>query len=800
MSAWIVLRTLVRSRAFTFTSICTITLAVSLAAVVFAVVDGVLFKPLPYPASDRLFAVSGGGNPGAPALSPKDVEYLRGADPRIAITSFGHVTGVRLDAAPETQLWSVAVERNFFDVVGRHPLVGGFTAEHFAGQDPIGMPLHAIVSYPVWRDRLGSDISAIGRALDFVGRRVVVVGVLPHDFVFPDRAGRVRPDVLFPLRFAEKTAHDRWARSITAIARIEPGLPADQAHVMLSAALAAHVGEYPPRPRNNPGPYESVNMRPLDSYLGQAERPLFRLAFGGALLLVLLGCVNVGSLLAARGRDRERELAIRVAIGARGRDIARLLLLEATLLAAVASILGVVVAAPLLRGSLLLLPDSLLLLKTPAIDWRVMAFAISAAVVTMTLVSVVSMGPVLRLALTQSFAGNENNTPRMRSWTRMSMLALESAIGITLVVAGSLIVASFINIRSENVGFEREGLAVLEVMLPGATTPEEQRGRHARVLDRIEASPSVKAVAMLHAPLMERSSAGTEFAPPPGALGVEGGPMVHDIPVSGRFFEVAGLHLRDGRLMTREEAAGPMTVAVVSEGTARKYWPGTRAVGQVLDSGDNKRRVTVIGVVVDAATASQVDSRGSIYLPASAARSSWTVYLIRTARDPQVVVREIALAVNRQVEGVRVRRAESFERALAGSTRLERFQTLLFGTAAAAGLVLLSVGIAGLVAMSVARRLRELGIRTALGARRRALVTMIVLDHLRPVVIGTGAGLIASWWTSKLLSRYLYEIEPHDLTVWVMAVAGLFTVAVVASWIPAARASRVDPAVVLRAQ
>ena len=237
----------------------------------------------------------------------------------------------------------------------------------------------------------------------------------------------------------------------------------------------------------------------------------------------------------------------------------------------------------------------------------------------------------------------------------------------------------------------------------------------------------------------------------------------------------------------------------ISEATAREYWPQSRAVGQTLIS--KERSVTVVGIVEEARFGAQDETRmGEIYLPARLSPSTWKVYLVRTAGDPGGVVRQAALAIQTDVPGVLVRRAESFDSALLKSVRVHRFRTVLFCASAAAGLFLLAVGIAGLVATGVARRVREIGIRGALGAQRGQLVTMVILDHLRPALGGVAVGLLASWWTTRLLSAYLYEIDAHEPVVWAAAALGLLVVAVVAAWIPARRASAVDAMVVLRAE
>jgi hypothetical protein len=314
------------------------------------------------------------------------------------------------------------------------------------------------------------------------------------------------------------------------------------------------------------------------------------------------------------------------------------------------------------------------------------------------------------------------------------------------------VLASFIVLRAEDPGFAPEGLAVLEVRMTGAPTRADVQTLQDQVIARLRQAPRISAVATLGVPLLENMFGGSMFESPPGARPH----YANDVPVSGPFFDVARLTLLDGRLLTEAEIEGGQPLAVV---------------GEVLIG--KTQTVTVVGVVEEARFGAQDDTRaGEIYLPGSLSNTSWKVYLLRTGGDPDVVVREAALLLHRDVAGVLVRRAESFESALWNSVRLHRFRTVVFGVSAAAGLLLVAVGIGGLVATGVARRVREIGI---------------------------ALGLLASWWTTRLLDAFLYRIDAHNPAVWAAAALGLLLVAASAAWIPARRASAVDPMVVLKA-
>jgi putative ABC transport system permease protein len=803
------IRSLFRSPAYAATSIGTIALTIALGATVFAIVDGVLFKPLPYRDPHQVFYVVGSSREASSptaALSWRDVTYLREADPRIQVTAFAAGLALTHPDRPDITVWTAAVPRNFFDVLGQQPLVGGFAESDFGRTFGPADVRAAIVSHAFWQQRLGGDPAAVGRTVDMMERRFLIAGILPRDFVFPSYDGRRRPDFLLATSAAQENQTDRWARAVPGIARIPDGMSRDEATAKLSAALAARASEYTALPQEmQPGPYIAVEMEPINEIAGANERRFFRAAFAGAALIVLLGAINVAGLFGAKSRDREREIAIRSALGAGRRQLVGVLISEALLIAIFGGIAGVLIAGPALMALLTVLPDTMLLLKPARIDWRVLIFAFVGAVIPLVLFASLPAAAAISRAPAHRLAGATTTTPRERRWGRQTLLVAESAIGILLLLAGSLTLASFVTFRAEDVGFDSERIAMVEMAVVGRPPAQERAALHARAVARIRQVPGIVDVAYVLAPLFENLYAGSTFTSPAGSRPV----MASAIGVSASFFDVAGLSLVDGRYLSRAEIESRQPVVVVSEGTARAFWPGRRAVGQVLES-RSTAGVTVVGVVEEAKFGSQAeDQRGfggttEIYLPEGfapgyrAAQSARWMVLAKTA-NPDAAVSDLRLILRRDVPGVAVRRAESLDSAVAKSVRLYGFRTLVFSIAGGAGLLILLVGVIGVVASGVARRVREIGIRSALGAEQSVLTSMIVLEHLRPVMLGVAAGLLLAWWSTRLLSAFLYQIDPHEPIVWATAAMMLMVAAAAAAWIPARRASAVDPVTVLRA-
>jgi len=777
-------RMLRRSPWFAVTSIGTVALAISLAATVFAVVDGVLFKRLPYRDPDSLVLLfraiddparlaqlrQGTGRSGEP-FSAVDLQKWTATD-AVSIASFatnfglGPVAGG--DVAETT--WAARVDRSFFDVLGMRPLVGGFREEHFRRPFESGkLSAHpAIVSYRLWRRVGGVDGALPDRPLHVGDGTLDVVGVLPPDFVFPAAFARTAPDVLLPLEVTPN------ARSLQGIGRLAAGVSHAEARERLGGVL----------------------LEPLTAALGSRERPIFRMTLTAVIAVVLLGSLNVAVLLSARRLDRTGELAVRTALGASTAQLLQLLVAEATVIAAVGACVGVAAAKPMLDAVLILLPTGYLLIKPPNIDARVLAFALAAA--TSTLLAFAAW-PAFRAARNSAYAGLRQASGATRAgarWRRVA-LAAQSAIGILVVLSGTLLLAGFATLWREDAGIDRSETAVVDVTARGIRDPAQRTAaldEAVRVASRV---PGVTRVSGFGGAFLRNAIGGSAFEAPPGALDV----IAQDVPVSAGFFATAGIQLLAGRLLADDEIEAGWPVAVVSDNLARAFWPGREALGQLLSG--PRGAVTVVGIVKDVRTVGLEERQPTveIYVPmAIAAPQRDRVLFLRAAGDPDDVAREVAAAIRRALPDVMITRAESIDSALAGTVRTRQFQTVLFGAFACAALVLLGVGMFGAVAMNTAARSREIGVRMALGATAARVRRMVIGENLAPVVAGVLIGGTGAWWTTAFLASLIYGVGAHDPRLWALAASFVLATALGAAWLPARRASRVDPQVVLRAQ
>ena len=781
----VALRSLARAPWFTLACVTTIALSIALAATVFAVVDGVLFKPLPYPDADRLALLfraiddpvrreqlrEGTGRAGS-QFSAADLDSWRQADSRLSVSAFavnfgiGPVAGIGIS---DETTWAARVDRAFFEVLGRRPLVGGFSDEHYRLPFQMGkLSAHpAVISYRLWR-RWQPD-GGLPRDLLRVGDGTLqVVGVLPHDFVFPMAFGRTAPDVLLPLEVTSEV------RALQGIVRLDP-------YVSLATAAEQLRGAV---------------LEPVESALGTRERPAFRLMFGAVVAVILLASLNVAALLAARGRDRAVELAVRSALGASAGRLIQLMLVEALAIALAGAAIGVLAAEPLLNLATVILPSGYLLMKPPAIDLRVVAFAVVSAAATLL---AFGAWPAVRAARASAVTGvrQQGSTTRSRTIWRRVALAAQSAIGILVVLAGTLLVAGFATLWQEDVGLDREGTAVVDVTARSIDDPVRRQAVMDEAVRIARRTPDVDAASALTGPFLRNAIAGSSASPPPGARDV----IAQDVAVASGFFETAGIRLLSGRFPTDQELDGGRPVAVVSEGLARAYWPDREPLGQVLSAPG--AALVVVGVATDVRIAGleEQEKTAEIYLPMRVARPARDrVLLLRTRGNADAVARQVAAAILRERPELMVTRAESIDSALSSTVRTRQFQSTLFGAFAVATLALLGAGMFGVVAMHTASRSREIGVRMALGATASAVRRMVVVESLIPVLAGILLGGAVAWWTTGLLANLIYGVAPHSPRLWSTAAAFVVTTAALAAWLPSLRASRIDPQSVLRTQ
>jgi predicted permease len=790
---------------YALTTVGVLSVGIGLTTVAFAVVDGVLFKPLPFARAGELYLVRADVSTSPhllpPAVSRRDVNAWKHASPDLAITVIGNTSRSR----------GASIDDHFFEITGTRPLFGGFSAADFewAGTaERTGQRITPVLlTYRYWLKEFGGDPGVVGRTIIRTKREAFVsgiriAGVLPDGFVFPLDVGEPQPDMLTPL---PRDRHESSARELHVIARVaRTGEPIVVAERLRAASRS--LPEAPPPRGHSPGallqrvPFDEVQLIPLVDHLARHERPAFVLVLAASGVLLLLACVNVAGLVAARNIERRRDLAIRTALGATPWALTRALLAELALPAFVAAGLALLVAKPLLVWTVNLLPPTVILLKDPAIDHRVFVAALLLTLATCALVAVWPARLAARLGTTGRFDGAEATATRPVRRFAQPLVATQVALGFVLQTGGGLTVSSLAAAWQTDPGYRRDRMVLLELFVNEAASRRE-------TFEKLEALPALLqtvdgvgavAISTIRPFFSQRANVWTDVLPEGWTGDIAG---VSSRQVSSNYFDVMGLRLVDGRWPSAGEW-NEGRVAIVSQGAARMLWPDRNPLGRRLlpRQKPGAAPMTVIAVVADARyVALDADPMGDVYLRGVLEPGRYGGFFhVRTTAPADAVLQSILGALAGR--GYLIVQASTHEDALFASVKHRALPAWLFGSLGLGALVVLGTGVFGLLAMSAAQRTREVGIRVALGASRGRVVRLLVREQALAVGLGLGAGALVSLWAVRLLESQLYGVRAHDPLVWASVASTLAAIAVIATLFPAFRAARADAAQALRAE
>jgi putative ABC transport system permease protein len=799
-------RRLGRTPWYSVTAVGVIALGMSLSTTAFAVVDGVLFKPLPYRAPGELYAVAGAFSqlpptPGKPrvitAASLRDIEAWSAVSAPATLAGFD-LSGAPLPIGGGDMRPRVAqVDAHVLDVLGVTPLIGGFRPEHFLGRSAIRPVL---ITYGLWQRLFEGSSSIVGQVVGPPEDRVEIVGVLPRGFVFPSASSRLVTDLITPLVADDRSRNDVRSRWLTVIGRIPSGVPVSEIESRLTNAMRTVASTWPmvtlpagatETMRITRGPADVASLRPLGEVLTFADAPVSRIVFGGAVFLVLLSALTVAGLTASRLEDRRSELTVRRALGGSSGRIVRLLAFENAVVVLAGAVLAGVAAAPLLSITLALMPPGLMYLKPPVLDARVVIFGVLASMSIVTVVTLWASRSISRG--TPGDLGARATAGRTSTRARSVLIAAQVAVALAMAVGGALLATSLARVWGEDPGFNTDRAATIRLNgRPGATADTLND-----VLNTLRGLPGVVAAGGLGEPFLDRAFNGNEFELPASASKDK---EAEGLSVTKGYFEAAGLRVISGRLPTDEELDRGAPVLAVSELVAKSYWPGAQAIGQRLKRDDDGREFEVIGIVADARYLSlDRDPSGAIYSSlAFQARPTLINVMMRFDSDAASSVVAAAEVISSRFPMYFVRSARTVTSSLGESIRARRFQTWLFSGFGVAALVLTGAGVLGVMAMTTARRTREVGIRMAVGASRSDVISHLLREQMLTVSAGLIAGAGLAIWAARFVRAFLYKLDVYDPWVWTAAIVTVLATATVGTLLPAIRASKVDPVTALR--
>jgi predicted permease len=790
-------RTLRRDAGFTTFAILIVGLGIGASSTVFSVVNTLLIRPLPFRDPDRLVWIANDDTSGLSGQTTQVGHFIdlrdqnRSFSDLAAYFAFYGVGDSRLTGQGEPErLSGVPVSQNFFPLLGVQPQLGRlFSAEECKWNGPKAV----LLSHGLWERRFASDPGIVGRALTLNDEPVTVVGVLPASFDFASVfAPGSHIDLYFPFPLSPET--NRWGNTLAIIGRFKPGVTVESARAELGV-LAEQIRRAHPERNNFEG-----KLRLLRGHVTGRIRPALVVLACAVGVVMLIVCANLSNLLLARTATRQKEIAIRTALGAGRRRLIRQMLTESVALSCCGAALGLILAIVGTRSMAHLNAISIPLLQSVRTDTTALGFTLAMAVLTGL---IFGLAPALQISTTAIHdalkdTSRSSTEGKKRSWIRSSLVVSEIAFACVLLVGAGLLIRSFVRLLDVNLGFRPERAAALRVD-PDTRyrTQAQQNAYFDEVLRRVKAVPGIGAAGLTDAlPLGRNRSWG---APAKGQVYPKGKfPIAFVRVVSDGYLGAMGIPLRAGRDIAERDTPSTEPVILINETMARTLFPGESALGKIVRACGERQ---VIGVVGDVRHLALEQGAGmEMYLPIRQCRDFSSVDLVvRTTLSPAELASGVRAALKPIEPNLPGNEFRTLQQLVDKAVSPRRFVVLLLGGFAVFALVLASLGIYGVISYSVSQRTQEIGIRMALGASAGDLRARIILQTLGLAAVGMLLGVGASWVLARALSGFLFGVTASDPVTFIGMLSVLTAVAAMAGYIPAHRASRIDPMVALRA-
>ena len=802
-----------RTPIVTATGLITVALGVGGSTAVFSVVYAVMMRPLPYPAPDRIVELFE-DNPQAnrPLFRVSTLNYLSWAERATsieALAAFGSAGFTLTDHGEPERLSGGAITASMFSVLGLPLLAGrGFRAE----DERPGAQRVALIAEALWRRRFGGDPAIVGQTITLDGERCQVIGVVPRAF---REAGRAQidsaggsPQIFVPLTI-DPARESRGNRVVRVVGRLRPGVSLDRARDEMRRIAAAIEQEFP---ATNKG--WGVRLKTVyDSMLDERVRPSLLVLLAAVGMVLLIACANVANMLLARSISRQRELALRTALGAGRSRLVRQLVTESLCLAVVSGASGLLLAVFAVQTLRVMLPPTLPRIDEIRVDATVLGVGLLLSLGSGLVMGLIPAMRASRVALVPSLVQQGKGLAgSSRTLLRHGLVVAQMALATMLLVGAALLLQSFVRLQHVRLGFEPEGVITARISLPRARYPDGARtlGFHRRLLESLNGISQVQAVALgTSAPFAPGVRAGGRARDRAEAsLSPDAWVEAVEHMVSPGYFQVLDVPLLAGRSFGQQDGLGSPPVAVVSESVARQLWGDKSPIGQTLEW-NGARQHEVVGVVRDIRGADGRGARGggldrepsaAVYFSATQLPQRTMTLLVRTSGEPSAIVPAIARAVQDIDPAQPVYQVRRLQDWLEESAAEPRFTTTLSGVFAVVALLLAAVGVYGVLSYSVAQRTQEIGVRMAIGAERGQVMRLVLRGGMAWALTGITIGLLSAFALSRVLGSLLFEVGARDPITYSTVGVMLALVAMLACYIPAARATRIDPVIALRTE
>ena len=815
------MRQLRKSPGFTLTAVLTLAFGIGATTAIFSIVEGVLLRSLPFPNPDRLVLLgdipegidSANSTPSttAPAVG------IYGRDTRV-FSGLGayQQTGFEFSGPSEpAQVSASRLSASVFQALGVSPLMG----RTFTKQEDKGSQQLAVISYQMWHTRFHGEANIVGQKIELDRKPYEIIGVMPREFEFPLVPGQLsRSELWVPMSFTQgELVNGVGSWNYRLVGRLKPGVTVAQALQDMQPALGEIQHNFPPAMGNiriHP------RIEPLTEATVAAARPIVRTLFLAVTVVLFIACANLAGLLLVRVIRRRREISVRLALGATGAIILRESMIESLLLSVGGGLVGLALAAVALRVGVSFLPETLPRVSAIGLDWQVIGFALLLAVVTGL---VCGLAPAFASAHTQvsealKEGGRTGSAGGSSARLRSALVTAELAVALVLLTASGLLLRSFDKMRSVDLGFRIDHTLTAFFGLPQKqySTQTSVDAFDAALLTKLEQLPGTQAVGVTTNLPIGSGESSNAFVPegyvPPKGAGLN---LAWASQIFGNYFRAAGIPLLRGRVFTLADRGGAPLVAIVNRTLADHYWPGQDPIGKRLKVGVPESPtpwMTIVGEIADIKqTSADAPTQNQIYTPAIQYKAdigqfappdmiagNYGTIVVRGQLPPEQVAGVVRAAIQSIDPQLPLTHVESMEQVVQEGQASRRFNTVLISSFAGAAVLLAVLGIYSVIAFSATMRTHEMAIRMALGSKRANVMQLVLISGAKLGLMGCGLGALAAVFATRLLRSMLFEVDPLDPTVIVVAGISILLLALAASVIPAARAASIQPMQALR--